>query len=625
MDDAQKGLGFEEDRSDPASAARGKCYLFVIGINQYTRCPQLYNAVRDAKVLIKVVTGKYQFKAGSYLTTLFDQDATIRNIYRQLEQLALKVGSDDTLLIYFSGHGTYNKIIKEGFWVPVDGDIDNPGSAIPNSSIVKYLKAINALHIIVISDACFSGTLFAEKSTGAASGSENIPSRWLMSSGRNEPVLDGQPGDHSPFAKSLITQLVRNQSKVLPVSMLGAMVKEGVSYNSTQTPRCEPLHGVGHEGGEPAFRIKNAAWVLDEEDLDIIADPIIPEIGTSGMKFWLIVGLVVVGLLGSAWLFTYLPRKESGPTSVEPNTTTVSLPTSTTLKNSVDTINLGVLAPGQLSKFEFSITNEGSITAKQVSFDIPCSNLAITSHPTDSISARQVVHISGVWTAGDITGKQHCTLVINADNITSSLHIHILAEVKSASITLPASPVITAPQPNIILPDIEIGKSENFSFTLRNEGKAASKRLDVTLEYDDGAIILQSLDGIAPQKSKAYTLPFSVGNRVGTRSCILRVKGYSAVIFIQTEVKSSPVISEPECPVYCQTSGISGITIWFIDSNKKMHKMVSDDTPTVMFMVPCSMLDLPWVEVHFSKGGPEKSRPVTFNDFQIPSEFKNQK
>ena len=129
-----------------------------------------------------------------------------------------------------------------------------------NNEVVDLFQDIEARHVFGIVDSCFSGSLFRQRNLDEASLRQfNIPSRWLLTAGRLEPVSDGALGKHSPFAKSLITQLKYPDSPALWVSELCPKVIRGVSYNEEkQLPRGEPLQKVGHQGGEFVFFTRDA-------------------------------------------------------------------------------------------------------------------------------------------------------------------------------------------------------------------------------------------------------------------------------------------------------------------------------------------------------------------------------
>ena len=144
---------------------------------------------------------------------MLDGQATRRNIYNTLRGYAEKVGPKDNLMIYFSGHGYFDKIVNEGYWVPVDAEKKSIGDLVSNSDVLKIIKSINSQHTLLIADACFSGSLFMESSRGDFTENvEKFKSRWGFTSGRLEEVSDGEAGTNSPFAQSIL-EFFRNNTK----------------------------------------------------------------------------------------------------------------------------------------------------------------------------------------------------------------------------------------------------------------------------------------------------------------------------------------------------------------------------------------------------------------------------
>jgi uncharacterized protein (TIGR02145 family) len=245
--------GFEakEDRFR-RKAGGGKNYLFVIAIDQYVHCPRLYNAVGDAKEIIRILQKQYDFEPENTIT-LFDGEATESAMFHSLRDLARTITPADNFVFFFSGHGEFDSVFNEGYWVPVDAKEGALEDYLPNSKIRTVLNAIKSHHTFLVVDSCFSGSLFMNfKSSGVAERLEKDPSRWGLTSGRNEIVGDGEPGKHSPFAESLIYHL-KNNDQPLSVSALSNKVVEDVVTQSRQTPRGEPLNVDGHRGGQFVF------------------------------------------------------------------------------------------------------------------------------------------------------------------------------------------------------------------------------------------------------------------------------------------------------------------------------------------------------------------------------------
>lgn len=236
--------------------ANAKNYLLVIGINNYQHWPRLNNAVKDASDVASTLIGKYNFEFDNIIM-LKDEQATRSNIYNSLRSLIEKVTPQDNLLIYYSGHGYFDQLLNEGYWVPVESNTNSTGDYVSNTEILKIINNINSQHTFLVADACFSGSLFAETTRGYSENVERFKSRWGLVSGRLEVVSDGALGDNSPFAKNFISYLKDNQREKFAASELIQYVKLKVAETSNQTPLGNPLRNAGDEGGEFIFYKKN--------------------------------------------------------------------------------------------------------------------------------------------------------------------------------------------------------------------------------------------------------------------------------------------------------------------------------------------------------------------------------
>lgn len=238
------------------NAREANNYLFVVGINDYQYWPTLNNAVKDATDVAGTLIGQYDFDF-SNVTIIKNEQATRSNIYKGLRSLITQVTTKDNLMIYFSGHGYFDELVNEGYWVPVDAKLSAVGDYLSNSDILKIIGNIESQHTFLVADACFSGSLFNETKRGYAENVEQYRSRWGLASGRLEVVSDGAVGNNSPFARNLISFLKSNDKDKIAVSELVQHVKMQVAEESDQTPIGNPLKGAGDEGGEFVFYKKN--------------------------------------------------------------------------------------------------------------------------------------------------------------------------------------------------------------------------------------------------------------------------------------------------------------------------------------------------------------------------------
>lgn len=240
-----------------ASPAADRYHLLIIGIDNYVHFAPLQNAVKDAQAFAQVLTEQYNFLP-QQTTLLLNHQATQASIDKQLRRLVQSVQPTDCVIIYYAGHGYYDAAMDEGYWLPYDAIQDTESdfidNTISNTEIVQYIRRIKSLHTLLISDSCFSGTLFDTQKRSIANNKlstflrkvANEPSRWALTSGRKEVVADGVAGEHSPFALALLGELNNHSNKTYClVSDLIRTVKQQVGNQQQQQPVGDRLREVG--------------------------------------------------------------------------------------------------------------------------------------------------------------------------------------------------------------------------------------------------------------------------------------------------------------------------------------------------------------------------------------------
>lgn len=237
----------------------GDYWALIIGIDQYKYAPKLESAVRDAKGVRDVLIARYGFTK-EHIVELYDAQATGPKIQNALYRLGRDVNPNDSVLIYYAGHGQYDEDGKLGWWVPVEGEPKEPGTFITNASIRDYINGMKARHVYLVADSCFSGTLFGTRALPPINDQwysrlYQKPSRWGLTSGGKEPVADSGKNGHSVFAYHLISLLQENTEPYLVPSQIHTKLAPLVANNAEQTPLSEPLRGAGDEGGQFVFRL----------------------------------------------------------------------------------------------------------------------------------------------------------------------------------------------------------------------------------------------------------------------------------------------------------------------------------------------------------------------------------
>jgi TPR repeat protein len=229
----------------------GNYHALIIGNNNYETLPNLRSAVNDAKAVSTLLDQDYGFK----VTTLVD--AKRADVLRGLAKLRQSIGEEDNILIYYAGHGWLDEEADEGFWLPVDARQNDPSNWIMTDRVVAQIRAMQAKHVMVVADSCFSGTItrairIDQRTPDYLQKIVQTKSRTALTSGGLEPVLDSGGGRHSVFARSFIS-LLENNKGVLDGSTLFSDLRQKVMDNAAQTPQYGNIHQAGHDGGDFLF------------------------------------------------------------------------------------------------------------------------------------------------------------------------------------------------------------------------------------------------------------------------------------------------------------------------------------------------------------------------------------
>lgn len=229
-----------------------KYYALIIGINNYSdpAIRSLDNAIADAENLYKVLTERYTFDKENIQ---FWKDAKREDIIYSLDHFSRVITPNDNLLIFYAGHGTFDENSNVGYWLPSDSKKITKADWFRNSTLVDYLKEINSKHTLLITDACFGGSIFNTRAAflDASKAIEKLyelPSRKAMTSGTLTEVPD-----RSSFSKFLVERLDENREKYLSSEQLFSSLRIAVINNSDAVPQYGEIRNVGDEGGDFIF------------------------------------------------------------------------------------------------------------------------------------------------------------------------------------------------------------------------------------------------------------------------------------------------------------------------------------------------------------------------------------
>ncbi len=236
----------------PADVDFGRYYALLIGNNGYKHLPRLVSAESDVDAIEKVLENRYGFE------TRVLGDASRDDVLLALEQYRRQLTPRDNLLIYYAGHGWLDEDADEGYWLPVDATAESSINWIPNATLTSALKAIQAKHVLVVADSCYSGKLTRGISVRANRPPDHFArmagkrARMVISSGGLEPVLDGGRGNHSVFAGAFLDALEQNDG-IVDTTTLFSRIRRDVMLHADQTPELADIRKSGHEGGDFLF------------------------------------------------------------------------------------------------------------------------------------------------------------------------------------------------------------------------------------------------------------------------------------------------------------------------------------------------------------------------------------
>jgi predicted nucleic acid-binding Zn-ribbon protein len=238
----------------------GEYHALIIGNNDYVYLTDLTTAVNDAKAVEEILRSKYGFKTQLLL------NANRYAMLSALNQMRETLTENDSLLIYYAGHGELDDVNLRGHWLPTDAEPESDANWISNVAITDILNVMSAKHVLVVADSCYSGAMTRSSLARLQPGiSTRLKAKWYktmvltrtrvaLTSGGLQPVLDRGGGEHSIFAKAFLEVLAEND-EVLEGYRLYRAVYERVKQTAEklhvdQEPQYAPIKYAGHEAGE---------------------------------------------------------------------------------------------------------------------------------------------------------------------------------------------------------------------------------------------------------------------------------------------------------------------------------------------------------------------------------------
>ena len=279
----------------PAHAA--KRVALVIGNDTYENVPPLQKAVNDAEAMSKELA-----KLGFDVVSA--ENVGRRAMSRALVELENKIGSGDTALIYFAGHGF--AVDGANYLLPVDVPVAGPGeeglvrdASFAASGLSDRLQEKGAATVILILDACRDNpfALKGKRGIGLTRGLSRMdPAEGtfvLFSAGQGQSALDrlseADANPNSVFTRTLLADMdepglsmvqiaKRTQSKVRELAAKVDHVQVPAYYDQIIGELyLAPKGAAAAKGAVDTLKEGGGASVLPEPEQKVAALPASPQ------------------------------------------------------------------------------------------------------------------------------------------------------------------------------------------------------------------------------------------------------------------------------------------------------------------------------------------------------------
>lgn len=154
----------QEAIAESSSKEQGVKRALLIGINKYQAVPKLQGSLNDIETMRQVLITRWGFSEGN-IRLLTDEQATREGMLAALNQFVHKTGSNDTVYIHYSGHGSQVEDLNgdepddklDETLVPQDGRTGLVPD-ITDDELDAIFAQLPTKNAFIVLDSCHSGT-----------------------------------------------------------------------------------------------------------------------------------------------------------------------------------------------------------------------------------------------------------------------------------------------------------------------------------------------------------------------------------------------------------------------------------------------------------------------------------
>lgn len=233
-------------------------FALIIANENYQDVATVPNAINDGAIFAEYCKKTLGMPA---INVTFIKDATFNNIKREiskLSQIASAYNGSARIVFYYAGHGVPNEATKDAFLLPVDGYGTDTSTGYSLKDLYSILGKMPAEQIVVLLDACFSGSQRGDGMLASARGIaiKAKPNKIegtvvvLSAAQGDETAYPYQEEGHGLFTYYLLKKLQETNGSV-SLGELAEYIRDNVNKRSivvngkTQTPNVSPSGILG--------------------------------------------------------------------------------------------------------------------------------------------------------------------------------------------------------------------------------------------------------------------------------------------------------------------------------------------------------------------------------------------
>ncbi|MDQ7782611.1 MAG: caspase family protein [Desulfomonilaceae bacterium] len=138
----------------------GDLYALVVGVSSYASkaVPKLRLSAKDAKDFAEFLSTQRRVFKKTHVKLLVDEQATKKEVEKFLYHDLRTAGKDDTVILFFSGHGSGDvRTPGKFYFLTHDSDPDYLHATAVDMSGLRFLDRLDANKAVLIADACHAG------------------------------------------------------------------------------------------------------------------------------------------------------------------------------------------------------------------------------------------------------------------------------------------------------------------------------------------------------------------------------------------------------------------------------------------------------------------------------------